>query len=84
MAQWVCTANSKVVSCCSLHPLQVVEVYSPEEKERWNMYDDCICKEIGTPITPPSKEAIDESQATWEEWGDDDEDSREVPIVGQR
>ena len=71
-----------VVPRRSLRPLQVAEIHSPEEEERRKIFDACIAKKLGTSVSPPSAEAVDELRATWEEWGDDDEDPREVPDVG--
>ena len=73
--------NGMVVLRCSLHPLQVAKVHSPEEKERRKIFDACISSKLGTSVTPPSQEAVDELQATWEEWGDNDEDPRIVPEI---
>ena len=70
-----------VVPRRSLRPLQVAEIHSPEEKERRKIFDACIAKKLGTSVSPPSAEAFDELRATWEEWGDDDEDPREVPDI---
>ena len=71
MAQWVLKANG----------LQVAEIHSPEEKERRNIFDAAIARKWGTSITPPNPEAIDELQDQWEEWGDEDEDPRQVPDI---
>ena len=81
MAQWVLKCNGMVVPRRSLRPLQVAELHSPEEKERRKIFDACISSKLGTSVTPPSQEAVDELQATWEEWGDNDEDPRIVPEI---
>ena len=73
--------NGMVVPRCSLRPLQVAKVHSPEEKERRKIFDACISSKLGTSVTPPGQEAVDELQATWEEWGDNDEDPRIVPEI---
>ena len=70
-----------VVPRCSLRPLQVAKVHSPEEEERRKIFDACISSKLGTSVTPPGQEAVDELQDTWEEWGDNDEDPRIVPEI---
>jgi hypothetical protein len=79
MAQWVLKCNGMVVPRRSLRPLQVAEVHSSEEKERRKIFDACIARKLGTSVTPPSQGAIDELQTTWEQWGDEGEELREVP-----
>jgi hypothetical protein len=81
MAQWVLKCNGMVVPRRSLRPLQVAEMHSPEEKERRKIFDACIARKLGTSVTPPSQGAIDELQETWEQWGDELEELREVPEI---
>ena len=76
MAQWVLKANGRVVPRRSLRPLQVAELHSREERKRQDIFDACIAKKLGDSITPPKADAIDELEARWEEWSDD-----EVPRV---
>ena len=81
MAQWVLKANGEVIPRRSLRPLQVAEIHSQEEKQLRRVYDACIAKKLGTSITPPKPTVVDELQETWEEWGDHDEEPREVPEI---
>ena len=79
MAQWILKANGLVVPGCTAVPLTTAQLNSDTERQKRDIFDQCITKRWGTSISPIVIKADAEPDNLHDSYKDPDEPARAMP-----